>query len=162
MTSKFYTLKHAFLFLVLIVPGIELVNAQSQQEELDLYQAVFGMEKKALVAGFINVTEDAGFWKLYDAYELERKELGKKRLSLLNNYAKNYENMTSDKADILIKDMQAQKKALDKLIDTYYKKIKKDSGSEVAAQFYQLENYILSVVRTAVLSEIPFIGEFEN
>ena len=48
------------------------------------------------------------------------------------------------------------------LFYTYYKKIKKSSGSKEAAQFYQLENYILSAIRLEILSNIPFFDEFED
>lgn len=138
MTSKSNAHSCALLLLVLHISGIKLVNAQSQQEELDLYQAVFGIEKKAVVAGFINVTEDAKFWILYDACELERKELGKKRLNLLQKYANNYNDISGDEADVIIKDMQTRKKALDKLIDTYYKKNKKNRVRKLRHSFTSL------------------------
>jgi hypothetical protein len=51
---------------------------------------------------------------------------------------------------------------LDKLLDKYYKKIKKASVSKVAAQFFQLESYFLSEIRSAIMQEIPYIGEFDK
>jgi hypothetical protein len=47
-------------------------------------------------------------------------------------------------------------------MDQYYKKIKKASGSKVAAQFFQLEGYFLTQIRAAIFEEIPYIGEFDN
>jgi len=136
--------------------------AQSNAEEIDYVQSVVGMEKKAAIAGFLGIESDASFWALYDAYETERKELGKKRIGLLEKYANNYVDMSDEVASDLIKQMQAQKKSLDVLIDQYYKKIHKDSGAKVAAQFYQFENYVLSAVRLEILESIPFIGELDN
>lgn len=137
--------------------------AQSNAEEIDYIQSVVGMEKKAALAEFLAIEKDASFWAIYDAYETERKELGKSRISLLENYANNYEaGMADEVTDDIIKQMQAQKKALDVLIDQYYKKIRKDSGAKVAAQFYQFENFVLSAVRLEILASIPFIGELDN
>ena len=99
--------------------------------------------------------------RLYDEYEVQRKLLGQKRLQLLVNYANNYGVMGDEETDQLMKVVMTQKKSLDKLIDKYYKKIKKSSGSKAAAQFYQLENYILSAIRLEILDNIPFFDEFD-
>ncbi|MCJ7757729.1 MAG: hypothetical protein MUP24_06240 [Gillisia sp.] len=147
------------LGFLIVVSNFSL--AQSYQEEIDMYQAVFGMEKKAMTLEFLNNEGDAAFWTLYDEYEVERKLLGQKRLQLLQNYADNYGEMTDEKTDQLMKSMMTQKKSLDKLIDKYYKKIKKSSGSKIAAQFYQLENYILSAIRLKILENIQFFNEFD-
>jgi len=135
--------------------------AQSIQEEVDMYQSIFGMEKKDLTIAFLDNEGDAAFWTLYDEYEVQRKLLGQKRLQILVNYANNYGVVGDAQTDQLMKVVMTQKKSLDKLIDKYYKKIKKSSGSKVAAQFYQLENYILSAIRLEILDTIPFFDEFD-
>ena len=52
------------------------LHAQSNKEDIDLIQGVLGKSKKDVVAGFVQVqgTQADAFWKLYDAYETERKE----------------------------------------------------------------------------------------
>ena len=70
--------------------------------------------------------------------------------------------LTDEKTDERIEQMISQRKQLDKLINSYYKKVKKESGAKVAAQFYQSENYILVAIRSSIVEEIPFIGEFDN
>jgi hypothetical protein len=50
-------------------------------------------------------------------------------------------------------------KSTDALIAKYYDKISKSVSVKPAAQFYQLEYYLLSMVRTEILTQIPFIGE---
>ena len=49
----------------------------------------------------------------------------------------------------------------DKLIGTYYKKMKKGSTVKAAAQFVQIESYLLSVVRSAIFESIPIIDELK-
>lgn len=129
--------------------------------EVDYYQSLFGMAKKSLVSEFVDLNDYPAdqFWALYDAYEAERKELGKSRLELLETYAKNYLTLDEAKTDELVKQMDAQKKSLDKLIFKYYKKMSSAVGTKPAAQFYQMENYLLSAIRLAILESIPFIGE---
>lgn len=138
------------------------VMAQSSNEEVDYYQSIFGMGKKAIVANFLEIESDNPFWTLYDEYETKRKELGKRRIGVLQNYAENYDRLDDEKYDEVIATMISLRKSTDKLTDEYYKKIKKVSGSKIAAQFFQLEGFFLSQIRASIMEEIPFIGEFDN
>ena len=137
--------------------------AQSNKEDLDMIQAIFGKEKKAMVASFVQVdpSKADAFWKVYDEYETNRKSLGQKRIALLEKYAKNYATLDDATTDQIIKENQSLQQETDKLIIQYYDKIKKVAGIKPAAQFYQLEGYLLSVIRATILENIPFIGELD-
>jgi len=132
---------------------------QSNKEEIDLVQAAFGMDKKAIVADFVQLsdTQKDAFWTLYDEYETKRKEYGKERIVLLQQYADQYMTMTSEQADTWTKQVMELQVKTDKLIATYYEKVKGISDGVVATQFYQIENYILSMIRMQILQEVPFL-----
>lgn len=147
---------------ILIIATVFMASyafAQSNKEEVDLIQAAFGMDKKAAIADFIKPaeTQKAAFWKLYDEYETQRKELGKQRIALLEQYAEQYTTLTSEQADAWSKKVMDLQKKTDNLISTYYTKILKISDGIVATQFYQFENYVLAVIRAQILIEIPFV-----
>lgn len=138
------------------------VFSQSNLEEIEFYQSIFGMEKKTIVSSFISLeggTAEA-FWSQYDEYESARKANGQKRLELLSKYANSYLNLDDATSDALVAESMKITKEHTKLINKYYKSMKKVAGSRVAAQFFQLENYFHGVVRTSLMEEIPFIGEF--
>jgi hypothetical protein len=138
-----------------------LTYAQTNKEEVDLFQAAFGMEKKAVVASFVHPTDlqkDA-FWALYDEYEVARKENGLKRIELLKKYAAQYNTMTDEQADAWTNEVIKLQTATDKLIVTYYNKIKKATSATVATQFYQIEGFILTAIRMEVLEKVPFLGD---
>ena len=97
------------------------------------------------------------FWKLYDEYETQRKELGKQRIALLEQYANQYKTLTSEQADAWTKKVMELQKKTDGLIATYYTKVKGVSDGIVATQFYQIENYILLAIRAQILDAIPFV-----
>lgn len=152
--KKISLLLVAFLFAT-------VTYSQSNKEEVDLFQAAMGMQKKEVVANFVHpgdAQKDA-FWKIYDEYEAIRKENGQKRIKLLEQYADTYATMTDAQADAWMKDVLKLQSATDALIVTYYNKVKKATSPIVAAQFYQIEIYILSVVRAQLLDQVPFIGE---
>jgi hypothetical protein len=157
-------MKKLFFVVVAMLMMAPVVNAQSNAEEVDFFQSIFGSEKKEMVASFINLDGAAkdAFWANYDLYEAERKSLGKERIALLEKYAREYEGMTDEQTDMTVAEIMKLGNATDKLIVTYYKKIKKTSGSKAAAQFYHLENYFLSGIRLSILESIPVIGEFDN
>ena len=154
--------KKSALLIALLTIFTTISFSQSYTEEIDFYQSILGMEKKQAVTEFLQLEENDPFWNVYDEYEKERKELGKKRIEILNNYAKNYLTLTDEKASELIDQSISQRKKIDKLIVTYYKKVKKGNGAKVAAQFYQLENYILVAIRMTIMEKVPFIGEFDD
>jgi Spy/CpxP family protein refolding chaperone len=147
--------KLTFLLSVLLVAAS--MNAQSNKEEIDLMQSSFGMEKKAMVAEFVQVdpAQKDAFWKLYDEYETARKALGQERIKLLDQYVEGYTKFTNESADAWTKKVIDLGKKTDDLIITYYNKIKKVTNPIVALQFYQVEGYILSGIRVSLLESLP-------
>jgi hypothetical protein len=148
--------------LTLIIAAMFMTTfayTQSNKEEVDLLQAAFGKDKKAVVADFVKPAEGqkAAFWKLYDEYETQRKELGKQRIDLLQQYADQYLTMTSEQADAWTRKVIELQKKTDNLIATYYLKVKAVTDGIVATQFYQIENYILTAIRMQLLQNVPFI-----
>ena len=148
-----------YILLVAASLMASFTYAQSNKEEVDLMQAAFGMDKKAAIAEFVKPSDaqkDA-FWKLYDEYETQRKDLGKQRIELLRQYASQYQTMTSEQADAWTKKVMDLQKKTDNLIATYYGKVRAVSDGIVALQFYQIENYILLAIRAQILDAIPFV-----
>lgn len=157
-------MKRLFTLLTVLLLGVQFGSAQSDVEEIDFLQSIIGAEKKSVVADFIDVPPAAQdeFWKLYDAYEAERKAVGKDRISLLKEYAEKYDGITADQTDALLAKSQKIRNSNTKLIDTYQKKIKKVAGSKAAAQFYQLESYFQAAIQVELFNNIPLIGELDN
>jgi len=152
-----------------ILLGLTLVlasqlYAQSNGDETQMFQSLFGMAKKEIVAEFVKVegAKNDMFWKLYDEYESNRQQLGQKRFVALNNYVKNYTRLSSEETDKIMEDIILLTTSQDKLIAQYYKKIKKSISINVAAQFYQIEWYLQSQIRTNILENIPTINDLEK
>jgi hypothetical protein len=150
---KKYLLISAALFLA------TFAWSQSNKDEVTLMQSAFGMDKQSVVAEFVKPSpaENDAFWKVYDEYEVKRKELGLQRIALLEEYADKYLTMTGVDADAWTKKVIALQKKTDDLISTYYSKVLKVSDGVVATQFYQIENFILTAIRAEVLQKVPFL-----
>jgi hypothetical protein len=154
-------MKKLFILAAICLPFI--ASAQSNKEDVDFVQSIYGKEKKTIVADFIKLDgpQKDAFWSLYDEYETKRKELGKRRIALLEKYAANYATLDDATTNQIMSETIALGAETDKLMGTYHKKIAKASGAKAAAQFYQLEVYLVSVIRATIFENIPFIGELK-
>jgi hypothetical protein len=154
-------MERIFIIMILFLAIPENIYCQGSQEDIDLFVTAFGKEKKIITREFMKIgsTHADEFWKLYDEYEAERQELATKRWILLHQYVALIESMTDDQAAAIMKEIMSHSKISDRLIDTYYRKIKKATSAKIAANFYQLEHYLLNGIRMQILSLVPFIGE---
>lgn len=152
----------SILFCFFLAPLI--IGAQSVKEEVELYQSLYGMEKKKAAAQVFQPEKqfNQDFWFLYDEYEDKRKAIGQQRVSNIFNYVNNYTTLNNEQLDYLILSSIKQRGQLDKLIKNYHKKIKKISDSKTAAQFVQLELFFLSATRTELMANLPFIGALDE
>ena len=130
--------------------------AQSSQDEIQLMQSLYGMEKRDIVAEFVELSEVQAteFWALYDEYENQRKELGKKKYQLLQSYVDDYGQVKAEDADAFMKQAIPLRIKSDKLTDNYYKKVKSKTDPIVAMQFYQIENYLADAIKMELLEDI--------
>ena len=154
-------MKKLFILLVICLPS--LAFAQTVKEDVELVQSIYGKEKRQIHTDFVKLegAQKDAFWRLYDEYETKRKELGKKRVALLESYINNYEKLDNEKTKEIINETAALGAATDKLVHQYFKKMEKEVGAKSAAQFYQLELYFLSAIRLAIFENIPFIADLK-
>lgn len=151
----------AFIFLWM---SASVGFAQLHNEESELFLSIFGRPKKEIVTQFVKVGNDQNlqFQKLYDEYELKRKQLGQKRYAVLSQYVKNYSQLSEAETNEIIEDIIALTTSQDKLISSYYRKLKKNMGTYVAAQFYQIEWYLQSEMKANILENIPIISDLDR
>ncbi|MHC1777927.1 MAG: hypothetical protein AB9834_21180 [Lentimicrobium sp.] len=139
-------------------------KAQSNNDEIALMQSAFGMSKQEMVKSYMKLTEaeSATFWTIYEEYEAARKEMGKKRIANIMDYANNYSKLTDEKASQLMNTSFAIQGEFVKLQQKTFKKMSKQISPLRAAQFTMLEAFIENSIRTEILDEIPLIGEFDT
>ena len=141
---------------IFLVFGTFLIHAQSNEDELQYMQSIYGMEKRDIVEEFLELgdTETNEFWQLYDEYEAKRKELGKQRFELVHKYVNEYGKVSPANADTFMKEAIQLRNKSNNLLDSYYKKIKSRTDPVVAMQFYQIERYLSDLIRIEILEEV--------
>jgi len=155
-------MKKIVLFIVAIL-FFQVTFAQNNQikSEMELMQDAFGFEKKDVMSEFVDLTgvNANDFWKLYNEYEIARKKMGKEKMDLLYRYTTHKGSVSNVQAENLMKRVIPLRKNFDKLVEKYYKKIKKATNPLVAAQFYQIEHYIADGINFTILDMVDFIQD---
>lgn len=151
--------KSIFVMLVITVFAIININAQTGNDYLELTREVIKIEKKAAIAEIMQLSEEQSvpFWTLYNEYQGKLYLVQNKRIALVKDFAKNYENMTNEKADELWISSMAFAKEVLALEKSYYKKFKKIIPAGKAALFFQAENKIETLIDAELALEIPLI-----
>lgn len=149
----------AIVFALMALPSF----SQTQKDEVAIFQNAFGIEKRTLIENYmkIDASKAAEFWKLYEAYEASRRELGLKRVENINKYADNYGNFSAESVNAIMKNSMTIQKNMISLWDSTYKKMSKVISAEEAAKFIQAEMYIENTIRQALFENIPLIGKFK-
>ncbi len=135
------------------------INAQTQNDYLEITRDVLKTEKKAAIAEVMQLTETESqpFWNLYNEYQGELYTVQNKRIAGIKDFAAHYENLSNEKADELWNNYMGYQTQLLKLKKGYYKKFKKILPAGKAARFFQAENKIESMVNADLALGIPLI-----
>jgi hypothetical protein len=151
--KKIFTLFALFAFVGLSV------EAQSVDDYIEIARDVLKTEKKAAVAEAMQLTEAEStvFWPLYNEYNAKVNVVQDKRVAIIKEYAKNFDNLTDLKADDLWTRAMQVKQELLKLQKSYYKKFKKILPAGKAARYFQTENKIETLIDAQLALEIPLI-----
>lgn len=156
-------MKRIILLLVCVVTA----NAWAQSsvpDEIAIIQQAYGKSKQDVVKEYIKLSEPQAlaFQPIYDAYEVQRKELGMKKIQILDDYATNYTTLSESKAAELTDANLKNTLDFDKLLLKTYGKMKNAIGGINAAKFVQLEQYLQVTIRGKIQDSIPFIDELKS
>ncbi len=138
--------------------------AQESSDDIRIIQSIYGKEKRDLVGQFLALSPEdlAKFAPIYDAYEVERKEIAKQRLENIAEYILVYGTADEKEIDKLTLNNLKLNSHSDKMMAKYYAKVKKAVGTKNAAKFFQIENYLALSVRMSIWDNIPFLDELDN
>ncbi len=149
-------MKKLFLFAFLF--SLANVFAQDADSYIEILKSEVKTDKKAIITETMQFTEQqsAAFWPIYTEFEYELEKLSNKRIANIKDFAANYDSLTNEKADELIK---ASFSFLDDRLDLnqkYYKKFAEVLTPIVAAKYMQLENQIQLILDLSIAENLPF------
>jgi hypothetical protein len=128
---------------------VELLRSNVRQQKAEIMGAVM----------LLDVDQSAKFWPIYSAYDHELTNLNNMRLANIQEYARNYDQMTDAKADELIQNAFDYRKQRSELLAKYYGRVKDSLGAIEAARFLQIEDQLLAIIDLQVESALPIVAQ---
>lgn len=99
--------------------------------------------------------ESAVFWPIFREYDLALSKIGDERVQLMEDYIKNYNNITDEKAKKLMTTAFALEEKRAEVKKEYFDRLSKALSARTAARFFQIENQIQHVVDLQISASLP-------
>jgi len=128
---------------------VELLRSDVRQQKAQILGAVMQFD----------VDQAAKFWPIYNDYDAELTKLNNLRLANIQEYAKNYSDLTDAKADELIQKALDYRKQRAELLAKCYGRVKASLGAVEAARFLQVEDQLLLIIDLQIQSSLPIIAQ---
>ncbi|MGY6275518.1 hypothetical protein [Methylomonas sp. MgM2] len=166
---KYKHLAFVFAFAGLSLPTIGNIayaeeaaaTASSSEEDkgMEMFRFSLRMDKLEFVKKAMHLSEEQEkkFLDEYFPYDTELKMLNDERLSIIQEYADKFEQITDNEADKLVKrSFDFRKKRL-ALLEKYYEKIAKATSKVIAARFLQVESVLQGAGDVTIGASIPLM-----
>ena len=88
----------------------------------------------------LSAQDSAKFWPIYSEYDVALNKLNDQRIATIKEYAENYNQMTDEKADELVRKSMEFRKQRAELLAGTYEKVKQALGATTAARFVVVED----------------------
>ena len=130
------------------------------RDEIELTRSEVQSRRQEIVKELMELSpqESEAFWPIYREYQTDAAKLGDQRVSLIETYFANAENLSEEQADELLKDaFKLRKNQLD-LQKKYVGKYRKVLPAVKVARLYQIENALDAIISANLQASMPMIG----
>jgi hypothetical protein len=129
------------------------------KQDLDLLRKDLRAKRKELIAANLKLTETEAerFWPMYEQYIKELIAINDNKFALIQDYANNYQTMTSDQALLFVRQWLDFDIATNQLRQKYVPMVSKVLDGKKAATFFQLDRRIAMMMEIQVSSQMPLV-----
>lgn len=118
-------------------------------------------QKVAIITEVMGFTEaeDKAFWPVYRTYDAEMAKLGDERVSLIEEYANNFDKMNDAIADKLATralDLESRRRAV---LAKSYESVKKVLSPQTALRYLQVEHQLQLLIDLQIASSLPIAAK---
>ena len=147
------------LALVLSLSGLPALAQDKPADNMQIVRDKVKADRKLFVAEGMGLTESEAkaFWPIYDRYQNEMIKINGRTVTMIKDYAKNYQTMTNDVAKKLTDEFLAIQAEQQKLRLSYLPQFRKALPDKKVARYYQIENKISAAVGYELATEIPLM-----
>lgn len=134
---------------------------KNMQEYISLLRSDVRQQKAEIMGSvmLLSAQDATKFWPIYSDYDAQLTKLNDQRVENIKEYARNYDQMTDEKADELVQKSLAYQKQRAELLAQTYDKVKQALGAVTAARFAQVEHQLLLIIDLQIASSLPIVGQ---
>lgn len=132
---------------------------QVADDTVQLMRQDIRSERKKIVAANLPLTEDEAvkFWPVYDRYVVEHSKIYDVRYALIKEYAQNYNTLTDEQANSLIKRWTETEVQMAQLRLKWVPEFEKVISPKKTAMFNQIDRRLGLMVELQLSSQIPLV-----
>jgi hypothetical protein len=140
--------------------GMNMTEEQVNDANIQLMRQDVRSERKKVVAANMPLTETEAtkFWPVYDRYIAETIKVNDVRFALLKEYAKNYQTITDDQAESLIKRWLALDQDSTQLRLKFIPEFEKVISPKKTAMFFQIDHRVAMMIELQLASQVPLVN----
>lgn len=133
---------------------------QATQVDLETAKRVLQQERETIFieALHLSVSQAAVFHPIYVEFNKEKRVLDDLLLKLFVQYSENYNQLDYKVMHSFIKMSEEHQRRESYVRKKYYRKLGKAISTELASQFYEVDDFISTTLRLNILMGLPFTG----
>lgn len=139
-------------------PPLE-VYSQQARDGIEVSRAMIQAERRAIVSMNLELTdaESQAFWPVYDEYWVQMKKVRDREVVLIEDFAKHYqyETLTNEKAEEMLKELLSILKDENKLKRKYVNRFMKVLPAKKVLRHFQIENKLDTIINMELAATIP-------
>jgi len=134
-------------------------SSVASDQDLNLLRKDLRSDQKQIVAANMPLTdaEAQKFWPLYDEYTADKTNINDTKLSVIKDYAANFEKLTDNQAQTLVNRWAEADRSALQLRTKYIPLFEKILTGKKAARFFQIDRRISNLVDLQLSSQIPLV-----
>jgi hypothetical protein len=129
------------------------------ESEIALLRADIQTKKTDILQQNLTLSDEQAktFWPVQRSYENDLSKLGDRRLEVIREYAKNWDNLTDETAKDLGKRLLDYQRTRVDLRGRYFDRMSKEISPTIAAKFFQVETQLEDIIDLEIASSVPLI-----
>ncbi len=145
--------------MLLLALGTALLAQEKPGGDMERIRDALKADKKTFIAASMHLTEaeQKEFWPYYNSYQFDLQKLHDRLIKLIDDYAKNYKNLSDQDADRMVNEYLAIERDQLKLKELYFQTLRKTLPVKKVARYMQLENKMHAVVQYELAARVPLI-----
>ena len=135
------------------------VMAEEKPGSMEALKDALTADKKAFIEKYMELTQAEGkeFWPYYNSYQFDLQKLNDRLVKLIDEYAKNYKNLSDQDAAKMVNEYMAIERDQLKQKELYFRTLSKKLPAKKVSRYLQLENKINAMVRFELAAKIPLV-----